>query len=125
MKFRSSLANLVLCGAALLPIASTAQNLAYAIKDLGTLGGAMSCAYSVNNERQIVGESINWAGNLHSFLYSQGALTDLGAVTDPWSIAKSINKHGDIVGYALFTTVGSYHAFLYKNGTMKDLSVRR
>jgi probable HAF family extracellular repeat protein len=50
----------------------------YFVTDLGTLGGTESFAYAINDVGQVVGQS-STAGDAstHSFLYSNGRMTDL------------------------------------------------
>ena len=89
------------------------------ITDLNTLGGAVSLAYAINNNGQIVG-ALQTAGNgtIDAFLYtiSSGQMTDLSTLYGGSSEAYGINDHGQIVG----TSDGS--AFLDSNGTMTDLN---
>src|SRR6476620_1290204 len=47
------------------------------ITDLGTLGGDQSIAFAVNDSDQVVGLSWTSTGPSHSFLYSNGQMTDL------------------------------------------------
>ena len=50
----------------------------YFITDLGTLGGTQSFAYALNDLGQVVGQSwITGDASSHSFLYSNGKMTDL------------------------------------------------
>jgi len=61
--------------------------------DIGTLGGAISFAAWLNDEGVVVGGSLT-TGNLteHAFLWSNGAMKDLGTVTgDSLSVAYGIN----------------------------------
>ena len=52
----------------------------YRLTDLGTLGGPTSRATHVNSAGQVVGASTTKAGATHAFLYTDGAMKDLGAV---------------------------------------------
>ena len=88
---------------------------------LGTLGGNWSYATGINDSGQVVG----WAdtsATQHAFLYSNGTMTDLGALPggSSWSGASAINAAGQVVGYSTISS-GYEHAFLYSNGTMTDL----
>src|SRR5205085_544872 len=68
------------------------------------------------------GNTINEA-----FLYSQGALKDLGTLGGTHSQAEGINDSGQVVGYSTTTRGGgglggtTTHAFLSSNGNMTDL----
>jgi len=43
---------------------------AYAVMDLGTLGGSLSWAYDLNNNNQVVGYANDAAGNDRAFLFT-------------------------------------------------------
>jgi probable HAF family extracellular repeat protein len=88
--------------------------------DLGTLGGANSCAYGINDNGQVVGDSLTTGGDEDAFLYSNGTMTDLGTLGGTESHAAGIDDSGQVVGWS-YTASGAEHAFLYSNGTMTDL----
>src|SRR5919202_1397013 len=52
----------------------------YTIVDLGTLGGATSDAYGLNDAGDVVGDSVTATGDTHAFLYTGGKLQDLGTL---------------------------------------------
>jgi probable HAF family extracellular repeat protein len=92
------------------------------IQSLGTLpGGDYSCARAINDSGQIVGEASLSNGDIQSFLYSGGVITNLGTFGGNYSTAAAINSSGRIVGYAL-TSGGDAHAFLYNGSTLLDLN---
>ncbi|MDH4201534.1 MAG: hypothetical protein OEV87_01400 [Phycisphaerae bacterium] len=74
----------------------------YDIIDLGTLGGSHSEAYSINNQRQVVGWSYTIAGLSHATLFDSSGQQqnniDLGTYGVTESKAYSINDLGNIVG---------------------------
>jgi probable HAF family extracellular repeat protein len=82
---------------------------------LGTLGGTFSTAFGVNNNGQIVGQSQTATGRFTSFLYTNGAMTEIGGDGN----ARAINDLGHIVGETF--NGSNFHAYLYKNGSMVDL----
>ena len=82
--------------------------------DLGALGGSQSAAYGINDRGQVVGEAETGGGGYVAFLYSNGAMTNLGTLGGAY--ADGINDSGQAVGEN-----GAGHAFLYSNGTMTDL----
>lgn len=64
--------------------------------DLGTLGGASSRAFGVNNRGQVVGESFTASQDRSAFLWTkETGMIDLGG---EFSSAHGINDQGEIVG---------------------------
>ena len=74
--------------------------------DLGTLGGANSQAYGINDLDQVVGWAetgavyANGDAIIHAFLWQSGAMTDLGTLAGGVSGAFDINNNGQVVGLA-------------------------
>jgi probable HAF family extracellular repeat protein len=102
----------------------------YDFIDLGTLGGAMSQAYGVNDYGQIVGVSTLADGTQRAFSYLSGSgMTDLGTLGGASSIAYDINNLGQITGVAdtsYYSADPSIYprtseAFLYSSGVMTGL----
>jgi probable HAF family extracellular repeat protein len=97
----------------------------YTITNLGTLDD-YSLAYALNNSGQVVGNNFTCCnddgGDIdRGFLYSNGAMTDLGTLGGTYSSATAINNNGQIVGWSYLTGDTGVHAFSYNNGTMTDL----
>ncbi|MCC6361335.1 MAG: hypothetical protein IT450_21570 [Phycisphaerales bacterium] len=97
--------------------------------DLGTLtGGDASTAFSINNDRVIVGRSTNAAAISRPVRWTrdeagQWHIQDLGTFrTDNGGFgwATRISNTGYIVGYAA-VDAGSYHAFRWLDGARTDL----
>ncbi|HLF13577.1 MAG TPA: T9SS type A sorting domain-containing protein [Bacteroidota bacterium] len=94
--------------------------------DLGTLGGAESFAYGINNLGQIVGESESASGQWLGFLWEKGAMQALPTLPTtgiPRGYAKAINDHGVVVGSSNVADGQQPHAFMWDtvNGT-RDLN---
>lgn len=90
--------------------------------DIGTLGGDTSSAWAINNNGQIVGDSLT-SNNVadDAFLYQNGSMQDLGRFPGSTeNIACSINDSGQIVGYAYANN--SFHPLLYYGTVMYDLN---
>jgi probable HAF family extracellular repeat protein len=98
------------------PAPAAPQTGAYAVTDLGTLGGTYSIAYGVNNRGQVTGWSYTAGGASHAFLWQPGAtaMTDLGLLGGTSSAAYAINQGGAIVGL-------SSEPFLLQSGGLRLL----
>jgi probable HAF family extracellular repeat protein len=88
--------------------------------DLGTLGGASSQAFGINNAGQVVGQS-NTADSLgHAFMYSGGIMSRIdGPGAGVESLAFGVNNLGQAVGYI---QPGIELAALFSGGTATDLN---
>jgi probable HAF family extracellular repeat protein len=116
---RAIIAAAALCALFLRPAAAQTRT-AYEVVDLGTLGGAMSEAYAINDRGQVAGWSLTEAGDSHAFLWREGVMIDLGTLGGKNSSAAALNSRGDVVGES-DTKTGAPHAFLWKAGRMLDL----
>jgi len=109
------------------------------MQDLGVLSEdasqrGFSSPASINSSGQVVGYSnIYKNGNFkgtHAFLYSNGAMQDLGALGEDSagnvsSSAIAINDAGEVIGNSNIYDGANFvteHAFLYSDGQMKDLN---
>ncbi|MDB5933279.1 MAG: hypothetical protein JWQ01_623 [Massilia sp.] len=90
------------------------------VRLLGTLGGAESLVYGLNDAGQVIGVSDTGAGQRHAFLFRDGAMKDLGTLGGAGSFAAAVNEAGLVVGDA-DTAAGDAHAFLYDGTSLKDL----
>lgn len=87
----------------------------HATRDLGTLGGDWSIAYSVNDAGIAVGTSLTTAGIQHAFRHEDGTMTDLDGPGSASSSAYAINNAGTIIG------VRNDRAFSLRSGVYTDL----
>ena len=83
-------------------------------------GSAASQAYGINASGDVVGYFTS-GGVQHAFLYSGGAMQDIGTLGGSSSYAYGINATGQVVGYSHTTGNTALHAFLYSGGAMQDL----
>lgn len=68
--------------------------------DLGTLGGADSYAYDINERGQVVGEAKDAGQKLRAFLWQDGAMAQLPQIQNGIAAALAINEGGVAVGYS-------------------------
>jgi probable HAF family extracellular repeat protein len=92
----------------------------FVVTDLGTLGGASSDAFAVNESGIIAGRAQRADGATHGFFYD-GSLHDLGTVgSGTESAALGINRPGQVVGRAV-TALGNTKGFIWTAGTLRSL----
>lgn len=108
----------------LLSSPSRAQTIHYSVTDLGTFGGSgdgVTVAIAINNSGQVTGYSKTASGEQHAFIYSDGVMTDLGALGGPNSSGFGINNLGEITGSADLSAGGFRHAFIYAGEGLQDI----
>lgn len=92
--------------------------------DLGTLpDDGSSYGLDINDAGQVVGYSRSASYPFRStpVLWQTGGILSLGSLGGTGGIAKTINNHGQVVGYA-YTAKGIQHPFLWQDGVMTDLA---
>ena len=102
---------------------SSGNSYARAINDLGQVAGWSSADPFVVNGINDYGQPYQQLYNSeHAFLYSDGAMTDIGTLDGPTSHAYGINLAGQVVGESNLVPLGLNHAFLFTDGRMLDLN---
>ena len=96
----------------------------YEVINLGSLGGADSAAFGINDAGTVVGWSSTATGHRHAFMYNNGFMTDLGTlVGGTASEAHAINDLDVIVGSSEINGVGRgfpeiHQGFIWEQGKM-------
>jgi probable HAF family extracellular repeat protein len=88
------------------------------VKNLGHFGSPFTCAagVAINDSGQVTGHTGSANGRLTAFLYSDGVMIDLGALSDDRSTSgTAINNLGQAVSY------GAGFGFLYSEGEMLEI----
>ncbi len=80
--------------------------------------GIASIAYGINNSGSIVGGFNKPSGN-GAFIWTNGTMTDIGALANSTTLAVGINDSGVVVGSSQVQT--RFHPFLWQSGVMIDL----
>ena len=98
------------------------RRLAYAVIDLGALGGSSSGALAINESGEVVGWALTSAGNRQAVLWRAGEVVALGALPGKTrSQAWGINNEGLIVGASSGHADQSDRAFVWQGGVMREL----
>ena len=102
--------------------AAASASPSYQIVDLGTLGGDVSQATSLNDSDAVAGWSqiADEFQHRHAFLWAHGTMHDLGTLGGCCSRADAVNLAGQVAGTST-TASGEWHAFLWTAGQMQDL----
>lgn len=88
---------------------------------VGSLGGGESLAWDINDAGQVVGEALTPGGQVQAYIWSNGAMTGLGALDDASdSVAWGVNDLGQVVGTSDSTT-GPRTAMLWDGGAAIDI----
>ena len=102
--------------------AAPARAALYQVVDLGSLGGLPGAgAVALNGQGESVGYSFVPGGLVHAMLNRSGTVIDLGTLGGTQSLARAVNRQGDVVGWAYRTGETSPRAFLWRAGVMSDL----
>jgi len=92
------------------------------LKDLGTLGGTLSFAFSVNTRGQVAGASLDASGNIRAIRWTKKeGMRDLGTLGACCAIAGTINEQGQISGESGICDTCNQDAFFWDHGKMYDI----
>jgi probable HAF family extracellular repeat protein len=94
------------------------------MRELGTLGGAVSAAWAINNNDQIVGVAATANGTVHAFLHENNEMRDLGTLGGDNSTAIDVNDRGQVIGLSEIKYETGYVelvCFIYSDGVMKEI----
>jgi probable HAF family extracellular repeat protein len=99
------------------------------IQDLGVLPGDQnSLAYGINDQGQVVGQSIDAEGNSRAFIWQNGKMTDLNTLTPPGSpfllFAGDVNDEGEITGETFDETAGELGPAYVAVPTFDDIQTK-
>jgi probable HAF family extracellular repeat protein len=94
--------------------------------NLGTLGGLVSEAFSINEPGQITGYSdvpAKPTSQQHAFLYSGSKMQDIGALLPqlPNSFGYAVNNTGHVTGAAYNVAYAAPHVFFFNGSAAVDL----
>src|SRR4029077_18671664 len=72
----------------------------FRVVDLGTLGGAESTGFDINNRGDVVGSAQDTTGKYNAFMHADGSMVSLHDGSPPFSLASalSINDSRVVVG---------------------------
>jgi probable HAF family extracellular repeat protein len=93
------------------------------VVDLGPFLNNQNNVVALNNLGQRAGVSFNEeTGRVEAFLELGGNRMMLGTLGGSFSIARSINNRGEIVGGSLAEGNEDFHGFVYRNGKLINLN---
>jgi uncharacterized membrane protein len=105
-------------------LSSAASAQQYTVTDIGTLGGQSTYGSAINDSNQVTGDSslptVNGFSASHPFLYTNGALLDLGTTGGTnFATGLALNSQGQVVGDLEIDDFS--RPFLWSNGVMQEL----
>lgn len=96
---------------------------AFEVVDLGPFEHNRNDLQAVNDCGQVVGVSLNpCTGRIEAFRERSGQRTHLGTLGGSFSIARSINNRGEIVGGSLTQDDEEFYGFLLRDDRLYDLN---
>lgn len=112
-----------LTASALFGLASHAASAApsYTVTDLGTTGGPVSAATSLNEAGVVAGYSYTSTGQSHAVVWRNGGVRDLGTLGGSYSGVAGINEAGVMAGYAYTSGDSASRATIWRNNSVMDL----
>lgn len=99
------------------------QSPRFDIVDLGPFDNNKNDVLALNDAGQCAGVCLNAeTGRIEAFRQEQGTRSMLGTLGGSFSIARSLNNSGEVVGGSLTEGDESFHGFLCRNNRLHDLN---
>jgi probable HAF family extracellular repeat protein len=93
------------------------------MRDLGSLGGARTFTWWMNQRGQVVGRATLPGDQVtHPFFWDGHRMRDLGTLGGSFAEANRINDRGVIAGGSSTTGDETFHTYVWRHGMMTDLS---
>ena len=95
----------------------------FEVVDLGPFDNNRNDVLALNDVAQSAGVSLNQeTGRIEAFRQERGVRTMLGTLGGSFSIARSLNNRGEVVGGSLTEGDENFHGFIYRNNCLRDLN---
>ena len=95
----------------------------YRLTPIGTLGGAGSTAWGINNEGTVVGSgNFDDTTLVHAYRWDDGVMTDLGTLGGQFSSARAVSENGLIGGWSQIGTDVFDHGARWIGEKIEDLT---
>jgi probable HAF family extracellular repeat protein len=122
MKLKGIQSAIALAPICLIAFGNATAQLRYRISELPVVPAA------INNLGQIAGSSEVAPNDIRAFVYSGGAMQDIGSLAGMGTFASDINDRGEVTGISVVRTSSqfspfAFHAYIYSGGVMKDLGM--
>ncbi len=105
------------------PTAAANEQAAFDVVDLGPFDNNRNDLQGVNDRGHMAGVSLNaGTGRIEAIVQDDRGRVTLGTLGGSFSIARSINNRGEVVGGSLTPGDESFHGFLFRENRLYDLN---